>query len=74
MRDPNRIQGFCNQFAQAWGLVPDMRFGQFIWCMFHDYQRNNLKDVFYVEDEKMLEFIKQYAKNNSPYYIPEEAK
>lgn len=28
MRDPNRIQKFCDRLAQAWRNVPDWRFGQ----------------------------------------------
>lgn len=64
MRDPNRIQKFCNRLAKAWSMVPDWRFGQLIFNAISELG----KDPFYVEDDKMIEYLEDYLKKNSPYY------
>lgn len=67
MRDPNRIDAFCARLAAAWKEnCPDMRFGQFIMNAFGGLG----KDPFFPEDDKMIEFIEKWAKNNSPYHKP----
>lgn len=54
MRDLNRIQKIMTLLQWGWQKVPDWRFGQLI---------ENLKryigvdDLFYVEDDKMIEKI-----------------
>lgn len=57
MRDPKRIRKFCNQLADIWETQrPDWRFGQLI----VNICRNYADDPFYVEDDKMLERIREY--------------
>lgn len=57
MRDPNRIKELLALFEAGWKKVPDLRFGQII---------ENLKryigkeDIFYLEDDIMLDHIKDY--------------
>lgn len=57
MRDINRIEPFMNELTEIWYTVPDWRFGQLI---------ENLKkfaeveDLFYIEDDKMLEVLKKF--------------
>ena len=57
MRDINRIEPFMNELTEIWSTVPDWRFGQLI---------ENLKkfaeveDLFYIEDDKMLEVLKKF--------------
>ena len=57
MRDINRIEPFMNELTEIWYTVPDWRFGQLI---------ENLKkfaeveDLFYIEDDKMLEILKKF--------------
>ena len=60
MRDPNRINEFCNHFAELWKTnCPDWRFGQLI---------SNIISVdgelswFYREDDKMIEHIDNFFK------------
>ena len=54
MRDPNRIPEVLSMLRQGWEKVSDWRFGQLI---------ENLKcyigvdDLFYIEDDKMIEKI-----------------
>lgn len=60
MRDVNRIRSFCNELADLWETkVPDWRFGQLIWNLFEN------DDFFYVEDDKMMEYIQEYFRKNT---------
>lgn len=56
MRDPNRIQEFCNRLANIWRNVPDWRFGQLIINMFDRMD----SDPFYWEDDRMINYIEGY--------------
>lgn len=53
MRDPSRIEPFCQELTKLWKLVPDWRFGQ----LFCNLQRQYCNDLFYVDDERMLELM-----------------
>lgn len=57
MRDPARIQEFCNELANLWETnCPDWRFGQLVENVL---RANNISDPFYVEDDVMIEFFKK---------------
>lgn len=56
MRDPNRIDDFCDKLKEYWRLVPDWRFMQLI-CNLQSAIRS---DGFYLEDDKMLNVFEQY--------------
>ena len=58
MRDPKRIDKFCNELASLWHKVPDWRFGQFLCNVFGDYQR----DLFFPEDDELMKHMKDYFK------------
>lgn len=66
MRDPKRIQQFCNRLARAWEMVPDLRFGQLITNVICEMQR----DPFFMEDDEMIQCIEKFAVECSPYYVP----
>ena len=66
MRDPKRIQKFCNRLARAWEMVPDLRFGQLMVNVLGEMER----DPFFPEEDEMIEFIENYVKKHSPYYVP----
>lgn len=68
MRDPKRIQKFCNRLARAWGMVPDWRFGQ---LMVNALGEMNL-DPFFPEDDEMIQHIESYVQTRSPYYRQKE--
>ncbi len=61
MRDPKRIDKFCDELAVIWKeKVPDWRFGQLMsnfqsWLSFKDGT-----DIFFPEEEKTLELLKEF--------------
>ena len=60
MRDIHRIDPFMNELTEVWKEVPDWRFGQLI----ENLKRHmNIKDLFYVEDDKRLEVLKNLGRN-----------
>lgn len=63
MRDPNRIPDFCNRLASAWQKLPDWRFGQLMFNAINEMGR----DPFYMEDDKMIEYLEEYCEKYSPY-------
>ena len=66
MRDPKRIQAFCNRLARAWETVPDLRFGQIVALI----QSDGCGDGFYDEDDKMIERIEKDL--ISKVYVPSD--
>ena len=69
MRDPNRIQKFCNELADLWRIVPDWRFGQFISNVLGAYVAETRRDIFFPEDEDLMAFMKKYFESEgaTPY-------
>lgn len=69
MRDPNRIQAFCNQLAELWRTVPDWRFGQLISNVLGAYVSETKRDIFFPEDDEIMAYMKKYfsAEHSSPY-------
>ena len=58
MRDPNRIDEFCNELAKLWHKVPDWRFGQFLSnTMGGVCEKTHRSDIFFIEDDEMLEAL-----------------
>lgn len=47
MRDPERIDEFCDKLKEYWHQVPDWRFGQLVVNVLG-------QDPFYVEDDATL--------------------
>ena len=56
MRDINRIEPFLNKLEELWKLNPDIRFGQMV------YNLTRGRDLFNLEDDKMLELINRKFK------------
>ena len=69
MRDPNRIDQFCNDLAACWHRVPDWRFGQLISNVLGAYVSETKRDIFFPEDNEIMDFIKKYfeRKGETPY-------
>ena len=57
MRNPNRIDEFCEKLAELWHKVPDWRFGQ---LLINALQKTSLQAIFYIEDEDLLHKIENY--------------
>jgi hypothetical protein len=60
MRDPKRIQKFCDDLAKCWRCVPDWRFGQLISNVFGQFVYDTQKDIFFPEDDEILDYFKKY--------------
>lgn len=61
MRDPNRIDKFCDELKELWHKTPDMRFGQFMSNVLSEVCSSTNKDIFYIEDESMMKFMKDIS-------------
>lgn len=61
MRDPNRIDGFCNELAKVWKRHPDCRFGQTIVNVLGRIGES-CDDLYYIEDEKIQQCFDSLAK------------
>ena len=63
MRNPNRLDEFYNELTEIHKqYFPDWRFGQFMYNFISWMQSEKQKDVFFPEEDKMIEYIKEYAK------------
>lgn len=56
MRDPNRIDEFCDKLKEYWHMVPDWRFMQLV-CNLQGYIGS---DGFYLEDDKVMKMLKNW--------------
>ena len=62
MRDPKRIDEFCDLLKKIWKLVPDWRFGQLISNLGRQFRFDfewTPGALFYMEDE---EFMKELSR------------
>lgn len=57
MRNPDRIDEFCEWLRATWHKHPDLRFGQLI-CNFYNIEGN--PKFFYTEDDELLDIIKDW--------------
>ena len=57
MRDPKTIPEILKELEEFWKRVPDWRLGQVISNFSYEITGNN--DPFYIEDEDLLELLKQ---------------
>ena len=67
MRDPKRIDEFCDELKALWHCVPDWRFGQLMSNMLGAFVQETGKDIFFPEEPEMMEFFRKYIKGNSPF-------
>ena len=63
MRDPKRIDRFCDMLKVYWHMVPDLRFMQLV-C---NLQASIRSDGFYLEDDKTMELIEHMLKGEQGY-------
>ena len=69
MRDPNRLNYFYSTMKvlhQA--CFPDLRFGQLMSNFFDWLMGSKGVDLFFPEENKMLEYFREYCKENSQYF------
>lgn len=67
MRDPKKIDRFCDELKSIWRCVPDWRFGQLMGIMLGAYIIEMGKDIFSPEDDEIMEFFIKYIGKNTPY-------
>jgi len=69
MRDPNRLDKFYNDFKTLHkACFPDLRFGQLCANFFDWLMQKHQVDLFFPEENKMLEYFREYCKENSRYF------
>ena len=61
MRDINRFDKFYNELKRIHGYIPDWRFGQFIMNFMGWYYSKYKRDCFYIEDDKILNYIEEFV-------------
>ena len=64
-RDGNRIQPFCDRLSKAWEKLPDWRFGQLMVNLMRDYEAEHGHDIFYLEEDEMIQIIEGYCERFS---------
>lgn len=60
-RDIRRIQPFCDRLAKAWERLPDWRFGQLMVNLMREYEAVHGHDIFYLEENEMIDIIEAYT-------------
>ncbi len=60
MRDINRLDNLYNELKELHKQVPDWRFGQFIMNFISWYMIKYKRDIFYVEDDKIIYLFKEF--------------
>lgn len=62
MRDLNRLYDFYKILTTIhMRKFPDWRFGQFMYNFFNWMYTEKNKDIFFPEEEEMLEYLKEFA-------------
>lgn len=64
MRNPNRIDVFCDELKAMWHRVPDWRFGQLMMNFFGSIYEQTKKDIWFIEEPEMLLYMQEYQKEN----------
>lgn len=59
MRDPKRIEGFCDKLKKILGALPDWRFGQLMSNLLGEYYAETKQDIFFVEDDELFAFFRK---------------
>lgn len=62
MRDPNRLDGFYEEFCKLHKEnLPDWRFGQLISNFFGWIYQTKKVDIFFPEEKKMIEYFREFV-------------
>lgn len=61
-RNPNRLYDFYRELQEIHiTYFPDIRFGQLFCNIQAKYYEEKKGDIFYVEEDKMIRYIREYA-------------
>lgn len=69
MRNPNRLYGFYDEMRDIhMKSFPDWRFGQLMSNFFGWLMSEKKKDLFFPEEDEMIEYFREYANKTSLFY------
>ena len=69
MRNPNRLDAFYEEMKIIHKKsFPDWRFGQLMSNFFGWLMSEKKRDLFFPEEEDMIEYFREYASSVSPLY------
>ena len=69
MRNPNRLYNFYDEMRNIhMKSFPDWRFGQLMSNFFGWLMSEKKKDLFFPEEDDMIEYFREYANTVSPLY------
>ena len=60
MRNPERIDAYCDRLKELWHKVPDWRFGQLMCNLLGQYTSDTGNVPFFPEDEELFGFFDKY--------------
>ena len=60
MRDPHRIDYYCDALATLWQTAPDLRFAQLMYTLMNAWEVRHGSSAFYAEDAEFLAFAREY--------------
>lgn len=65
MRDKNRLYSFYDELREIhMKFFPDWRFGQMISNILGDWQYRNKRDIFFPEEDEIIQIFRDYVKEN----------
>lgn len=67
MRNINRLDDFYKKLSNIHKNVPDWRFGQFILNFISWYYNKYKRDIFYIEEDKMLKLFEEFIEEMRGY-------
>ena len=66
LRDTNRLYKFYEELREIhMKYFPDWRFGQLIYNVLGWWQTKSSRDIFFPEEDDMLEYLKEYFKGGN---------
>lgn len=69
MRDPDRLDKFYDEMKKIHKKsFPDWRFGQLMSNFFGWLMSEKKKDLFFPEEDGMMEYFREFANDTSPLY------
>lgn len=63
MRDPKRINKFCEELKETWYRYPDFRFGQYMSNFLGYVVEKSGKDIWFIEEPEMQEYLVKFRED-----------
>lgn len=60
MRDPKRIDKFCDELKEVWRKVPDWRFMQLMSNFFRYSFSEDKRDPFFMEEDEAMSKLRKF--------------